>query len=76
MTPKGKRSDRGIRQFIVGTGGAPSEPQEGHDDPRMRAKKTGAPGVLKLRLRPDSYRRKFVPVAGRNFTDSGKDRCH
>jgi len=52
----GKRANRGIRQFIVGTG--------------------GAPGVLKLRLGSGFYRWKFVPVAYRNFTDSGKDRCH
>ena len=52
ITPKGKRANRGIRQFIVGTG--------------------GAPGVLKLRLGSGFYRWKFVPVAYRYFTDSGK----
>jgi acid phosphatase type 7 len=76
ITPSGKRSDRGIRQFIVGTGGAPGGAQKGPNDPRMRAKKIGTPGVLKLRLRPESYRWKFVPVAGRTYSDSGKDRCH
>jgi hypothetical protein len=76
ITPRGKRSDRGIRQFIVGTGGAPGGNQKGPNDPRVRAKKIGAPGVLKLRLGPGSYRWKFVPVAGRTFTDAGKDRCH
>jgi acid phosphatase type 7 len=76
MTSRGKRSDRGIRQFIVGTGGAPGRTQKGPDDPNVRAKKRGTPGVLKLRLRPESYRWKFVPVAGRTYTDSGKDRCH
>jgi acid phosphatase type 7 len=76
ITPRGKRSDKGIRQFIVGTGGAPGRPQKGPDDPNVRAKKRGTPGVLKLRLRPESYRWKFVPVAGRTYSDSGKDRCH
>jgi len=77
MTPSGKRSvKRGIRQFIVGTGGAPGQAQKGPNDPRMQAKRVGTPGVLKLRLGSGSYRWKFVPVANRSFTDSGKDRCH
>ena len=33
MTPRGKRSARGIRQFIVGTGGAPGGAQKGPKDP-------------------------------------------
>ena len=33
-------------------------------------------GVLKLRLGSGFYRRKFVPVSYRTFTDSGKDRCN
>jgi acid phosphatase type 7 len=77
ITPSGERSSaRGIRQFIVGTGGAPGEPQQGPDEPRVQAKKVGAPGVLKLELGKGFYRWKFVPVAGRNYTDSGRARCH
>jgi acid phosphatase type 7 len=77
ITPGGKRSSaRGIRQFIVGTGGARGEPQKGPDEPRVQAKKVGAPGVLKLELGSGFYRWKFVPVAGRNYTDSGRARCH
>jgi acid phosphatase type 7 len=77
ITPSGERSSaRGIRQFIVGTGGAPGEPQEGPDDPRVQAKKVGAPGVLKLELGSGFYQWKFVPVVGRNYTDSGRARCH
>jgi acid phosphatase type 7 len=77
ITPSGKRSSaRGIRQFIVGTGGARGEPQQGPDEPRVQAKKVGAPGVLKLRLGSGYYHWKFVPVAGRNYTDSGRARCH
>jgi acid phosphatase type 7 len=77
ITPSGERSSaRGIRQFIVGTGGAPGEPQQGPDEPRVQAKKVGAPGVLKLDLGSGFYQWKFVPVAGRNYTDSGRTRCH
>jgi acid phosphatase type 7 len=77
IKPSGKRSSaRGIRQFIVGTGGAPGEFQHGSDEPRVQAKKIGAPGVLKLELGSGFYHWKFVPVAGRNYTDSGRARCH
>ena len=77
ITPGGKRSSaRGIRQFIVGTGGAPGGSQKGPDEPRVQAKKVDAPGVLKLELGSGFYRWKFVPVAGRHYTDSGRARCH
>jgi hypothetical protein len=77
ITPSGERSSaRGIRQFIVGTGGAPGGTQKGPDEPRVQAKKIGAPGVLKLKLGLGFYQWKFVPVGGRNYTDSGMARCH
>jgi acid phosphatase type 7 len=60
----------------VGTGGAPGEGQTGPDDPNMQRKKLGTPGVLKLNLAAGSYSWKFVPIAGKSFTDSGSDRCH
>jgi acid phosphatase type 7 len=77
ITPSGARSSaRGIRQFIVGTGGAPGGSQKGPDEPRVQAKKVDAPGVLKLGLGSGFYHWRFVPVAGRNYTDSGRARCH
>src|SRR5215213_7503321 len=77
ITPSGERSSaRGIRQFIVGTGGKLGGSQKGPDEPRVQAKKIGAPGVLKLDLGSGFYHWKFVPVAGRNYTDSGRARCH
>jgi hypothetical protein len=77
ITSSGKRSSaRGIRQFIVGTGGARGEPQRGPNEPRVQAKKVGAPGVLKLRLASGYYHWKFVPVEGRHYTDAGRARCH
>ena len=77
ITPSGERSSaRGIRQFIVGTGGAPGGYQHGADEPRVQAKKIGTPGVLKLDLGSGFYQWKFVPVEGRNYTDSGRARCH
>jgi acid phosphatase type 7 len=77
ITPNGERSSaRGIRQFIVGTGGKLGGSQKGPDEPRVQAKKIGAAGVLKLELGSGFYHWKFVPVAGRNYTDSSRARCH
>jgi hypothetical protein len=77
ITPSGERSSaRGIRLFIVGTGGALGESQQGRNEPRVQAKKVGAPGVLKLKLGSGFYQWKFVPVVGRHYTDSGRARCH
>jgi len=33
-------------------------------------------GVLKLTLRPLGYDWKFIPIAGKTFTDSGSGTCH
>jgi hypothetical protein len=74
--PGGKKDRRrGIREFVVGTGGAERRPF-GAIEPHSQARNARTSGVLKLRLGPGSYRWRFVPVAGRTFTDSGKDRCH
>jgi hypothetical protein len=78
ITPEGVRDpEDGIRQFVVGTGGEPGG-SESHpaSAPNMQVMKTGTPGVLKLNLGAGSSAWKFVPVAGKTFTDSGRDRCH
>jgi hypothetical protein len=69
-------SVNGIRHFIVGTGGEPGGVQFGENDPNMQVKNTDTPGVIKLSLSAGSYTWKFVPIAGKTFTDSGSDQCH
>ena len=76
ITPSGERSARGIRQFIVGTGGEPGGDYNGPDHPDMQVMKRNTPGVLRLNLRADSYTWRFVPIAGRDFRDSGSNNCH
>jgi hypothetical protein len=76
QTPAGEADPkRGIREFVVGTGGnslyAFLPPK-----PNSQVRNVDAYGVLKLTLHPDSYEWKFVPVAGKTFTDSGSDSCH
>jgi len=76
ITPGGARSANGIRQFIVGTGGEPGGDFDGPYHPDMQRFKRNTPGVLKLSLRAGSYAWKFVPIAGKTFTDSGTTSCH
>jgi hypothetical protein len=76
QTPGGKLDRaRGIREFVVGTGGRELRPFDGVK-PNSRARSARAFGVLKLTLGAHAYNWKFVPVAGETFTDSGTGRCH
>lgn len=66
---------RGIREFVVGTGGfslypfiVPAPNSEVRDDSTF--------GVIKLTLHPTRYDWQFIPVAGKTFTDSGSATCH
>jgi hypothetical protein len=67
--------ERGIREFVVGTGGAERRPME---TLRGNSEVANAStfGVLKLTLRAGSYAWRFVGVPGSTFTDSGSDACH
>jgi acid phosphatase type 7 len=76
QNPSGKLDTaRGIREFVVGTGGGSLRP---FDDIQANSQVRNATthGVLRLTLNPDSYAWKFVPVAGKSFTDSGSRSCH
>lgn len=66
---------RGIREFVVGTGGKNHRP---FADPRPNSEVRNADafGVLKLTLRADGYDWQFIPEAGKSFTDSGSGTCH
>jgi 3',5'-cyclic AMP phosphodiesterase CpdA len=68
-------SERGIREFVVGTGGASLRPFEGIK-PNSEVRNADTHGVLKLTLRSGAYDWEFVPVAGKTFTDSGSGNCH
>jgi uncharacterized protein YjdB len=67
---------RGIREFVVGTGGANHYDDEGSPKPNSEVFNGTTWGVLKLTLRPTSYSWEFVPVAGQSFQDSGTGDCH
>ena len=75
QTPSGKRSTAGMREFVVGTGGARL-----HTFATVKAnsevRNNTTFGVLQLTLGPAWYRWQFLPVAGKTFTDSGFTPCH
>jgi hypothetical protein len=73
--PDGKADPaRGIREFIVGTGGATLY---GFASPAPNSEVRGvAHGVLKLSLQPAGYAWAFIPIAGQSFRDSGTGTCH
>jgi hypothetical protein len=66
----------GIRQFVVGTGGAFFTGGLGSRIPQSEAAQNTTFGVLFLTLHPTSYDWRFVPEAGETFTDSGSTACH
>jgi acid phosphatase type 7 len=67
--------ERGIRQFVVGSGGR-SLYQIETALPNSEVHNDETYGVLELTLKPKSYNWRFVPVDGAAFTDSGHGRCH
>ena len=67
--------ERGIREFVVGTGGV-GLGSFNTVKPNSQVRNASTHGVLKLTLHAGSYEWKFVPVAGKTFTDSGTKACH
>lgn len=74
LDPSGHPARRGIREFVVGTGGAklyslgnPIRGSQRRIDDRY--------GVLSMSLRRSSYEWRFVAV-GRTTLDKGRQRCH
>jgi hypothetical protein len=67
---------RGIREFVVGTGGKNSHRTFASPKPNSEVRQADTFGVLKLTLGAASYEWKFVPEAGKTFADSGTGTCH
>ena len=75
MGPDGQLDrDRGIRQFVIGTGGK-SFTNMGARVAASEAINATQQGVLKLTLAPDNYSWEFLPVAGKTYRDSGSAAC-
>lgn len=75
MDASGSAVSQGLREFVVGTGGAGLYPF-GSILSTSQVRNNSAFGVLKLTLNAGSYDWQFVPVAGATFTDGGSSACH
>lgn len=67
--------DAGIVEFVVGTGGF-SHYEYRNVLPTSRARNNTTFGVLELTLLEGSWSSRFVPVAGKSYTDTASGTCH
>lgn len=72
---EGNADPRGLRQFVVATGGHFLS-RFGDIAPNSQVRNGKTHGVLKMTLHPESYEWEFVPIEGRSFTDSGSADCN
>lgn len=75
MNASGSAVSKGLREIVVGTGGAGLY-KFGTILSTSQAHNSSTHGVLKLTLNATSYSWQFIPVAGKTFTDSGGTSCH
>ncbi len=66
---------RGLRSFIVGTGGA-NHTSIATIAANSVVRDASTYGILRLTLHPTSYDWSFVPELGKTFTDTGTTQCH
>jgi acid phosphatase type 7 len=66
---------RGVREFVVGTGGKSHYPF-GSPLAGSEARNSDSFGLLQLQLRPTGYSWRFLPAQGSSFQDSGTGSCH
>jgi len=65
----------GVREFIVGTGGAGLEPP-GTEGPNSQVLNATTHGIIKMTLHNGSYSWQFINDGESSFTDSGSASCH
>lgn len=73
--PQANPDPNGIREFVVGTGGANTRPFE-TIQPNSQVRDATSFGVLKLVLGDGFYRWRFIAGGNSTFTDSGEGTCH
>jgi hypothetical protein len=74
LRPGGSRSLKGLRQFVVGTGGAPLR-AFGEVERHSAFRDDSTHGVLRMVLRAGRYDWQFIAVDG-TIADAGSGRCH
>jgi hypothetical protein len=75
LAPDGSPDPRGVRQFVVGTGGR-NHYRSTFTHPGSEAGDDATFGVLELTLHRGSYDWRFVAEAGASFVDTGSEACN
>ncbi len=76
QSPTQVATSLGIREFVVGTGGADHGGTFTYvQQPNSQVFNDSTYGILKLTLHASSYDWQFLPEAGQTFTDSGTTNC-
>jgi hypothetical protein len=70
-----KDPTKGMRQFVVGTGGAGLYSFK-TTLATSQVRNSATHGVLRLVLKAASYEWHFMPIAGETFSDAGSNNCH
>jgi hypothetical protein len=73
--PSGDEDPDGVRQFVVGTGGAFFTGWK-EIRPNSVVRQNNTFGILELRLEDSSYTWEFIAEQGRSFSDTGSEDCH
>lgn len=76
QNPMGAADPRGIRQFVVGTGGNGALYPFGTPIANSEVRNNTSRGVLQLTLHSASYDWEFKPIPGNTLTDSGSTPCN
>ena len=76
QTPSADASAGGIREFVVGTGGASHYPFGSTPEANSQKRITGTFGVVRLILRPQAYLWRFIDTSGNVLDSGGPYPCH
>ena len=65
----------GVRQFVIGTGGAPTYPFR-VVKANSEVRNNNSHGVVRFSLSPGNYSWRYEAIAGSRFSDAGSGQCH
>jgi hypothetical protein len=76
MNTAGVAAASGVRQFVVGTGGASHDSLAPAPLATTEFRQSDSFGVVSLVLGDGQYEWEFIPIAGQLVTDRGSGTCH
>jgi 3',5'-cyclic AMP phosphodiesterase CpdA len=76
QTPAQQPDARGIRAFVIGTGGASSYGFKAVPEPNSVLRSSGQFGLVRFDLRDGDFAWQYIPAAGSTLNDSGIAKCN